>query len=162
MRRTGIAGGIRGLARYGAALIELTALLISSHGSAQTKLTVSAAASLKEALAESEAAYRQSHGDLDFTNNFGSSGTLAAQIDQGAPVDVFLSAASKPMGELETKGLIDPGTRHSLLRNTLVLIAPLDSSLKDFDGLSTNSIRVIALGDPASVLAGKYGQQTLT
>jgi len=131
------------------------------RGQAQTTLTISAAASLKEALIETETAYKQGHGSITFANNFGSSGTLAAQIDQGAPVDVFISAAAKPMDELAAKGLIVTGTRRNLLRNTLVLIAPLDSKLHDFQGLRDKSIRVIALGDPVSVPAGQYGKQTL-
>jgi molybdate transport system substrate-binding protein len=53
------------------------------------------------------------------------------------------------------------GTRRNLLRNTLVLIAPLDSKLRDFQGLAGSSVRVIALGDPASVPAGQYGKQTI-
>jgi molybdate transport system substrate-binding protein len=128
---------------------------------AQTTLTVSAAASLKDGIADTEAAYKQSHANVEFLNNFGSSGTLAAQIDQGAPADVFFSAAAKPMDDLEKKGLIVPGTRRNLLLNTLVLIAPLDSRLRDFQGLADGSIRLIALGDPASVPAGQYGRQTL-
>jgi molybdate transport system substrate-binding protein len=128
---------------------------------AQTTLTISAAASLKEALAETETAYKQSHANVEFRNNLGSSGTLAAQIDQGAPADVFLSAAAKPMDELEAKGLIVAGTRRNLLRNSLVLIAPLDSRLRDFQSLADGTIRLIAVGDPASVPAGQYGRQTL-
>ena len=62
---------------------------------------------------------------------------------------------------MESKGLIVTGTRRNLLRNTLVLIAPLDSRLRDFQGLADGSIRLIALGDPASVPAGQYGKQTL-
>ncbi len=139
----------------------LAALLFACDCSAQTHLTVSAAASLQDALAETEAAYKQANANIELSNNFGSSGTLAVQIDQGAPVDLFLSAAVKPMDELETKGLIVAGTRRNLLRNTLVLIAPLDSNLKDFQGLTDRSIQTIALGDPASVPAGQYGRQTL-
>jgi molybdate transport system substrate-binding protein len=138
------------------------ALLCAGHGAAQTPLTVSAAASLKDGIAEAETSYKQSHASVVFVNNFGSSGTLAAQIDQGAPVDVFLSAAEKPMDELAAKELIVANTRRNLLRNTLVLIAPLDSRLKDFQGLTDSSIRVIALGDPGSVPAGQYGKQTLS
>jgi len=136
---------------------------ILSTGYAQVKitLTVSAAASLKDALAETEAAYKLAQANIDFINNFGSSGTLAAQIDQGAPVDIFISAAAKPMDDLAASGLIVTGTRRNLLRNTLVLIAPLDSKLRDFQGLTNKSIRLIALGDPASVPAGQYGKQTL-
>ena len=144
-----------------AVLVTLTAALCVCLGSAQTELTISAAASLKDALAETETAYEHSHANVTFSNNFGSSGTLATQIDQGAPVDVFLSAAAKPMDDLEAKGLIVVGTRRNLLRNSLVLIAPLDSKLRDFQGLVDGSIRLIALGDPASVPAGQYGRQTL-
>jgi len=77
---------------------------------AQARLTVSAAASLKDALAETEAVYERGHANIEFINNFGSSGTLAAQIDQGAPVDIFISAAAKPMDELAANGLIVTGT----------------------------------------------------
>jgi molybdate transport system substrate-binding protein len=145
-----------------AVLVALTAVFCACIGYAQTALTISAAASLKEALAETETAYKQSHANVDFRNNLGSSGTLATQIDQGAPADVFLSAAAKPMDELEAKGLIDAGTRRNLLRNSLVLIAPVDSQLRDFQGLAESSVRIIALGDPASVPAGQYGKQVLT
>lgn len=145
-----------------AVLVALTAVFSACIGYAQTALTISAAASLKEALAETETAYKQSHTNFDFRNNFGSSGTLAIQIDQGAPADVFLSAASKPMDELEAKGLIVAGTRRSLLRSSLVLIAPVDSQLRDFQGLAEGSVRIIALGDPAGVPAGQYGKQALT
>jgi len=144
-----------------AAIIALAALPGINCCGAQTTLTVSAAASLKDALVETEAAYKQSHGNVAFANNFGSSGTLAAQIDQGAPVDAFISAAAKPMDDLIAKGLIVAGTRRNLLGNTLVLIAPLDSNLHDFQGLADRSIRLIALGDPASVPAGLYGKQAL-
>jgi molybdate transport system substrate-binding protein len=142
-------------------MIALVVLLGSYCSQAQTTLTVSAAASLKDALVDTETAYTQGHGKIAIANNFGSSGTLAAQIDQGAPVDVFISAASKPMDDLTASGLIIAGTRRNLLRNTLVLIAPLNSNLHDFQGLTDKSIRLIALGDPASVPAGQYGEQTL-
>jgi molybdate transport system substrate-binding protein len=87
---------------------------------------------------------------------------LAREIEQGAPVDVFLSAASQPMDELQAKGMIDVVSRHDLLRNTLVLIAPRDSSLQGFAGLTGNAVSQIALGDPGSVPAGQYGEETLT
>lgn len=145
----------------GIALILLYALIGSCTCPAQTTLTISAAASLKDVISETEAAYKQSHTSIAFANNFGSSGTLAAQIEQGAPVDIFISAAAKPMDDLAAAGLIFAGTRRNLLKNTLVLIAPLDSKLHDFQGLPDKSIKVIALGDPASVPAGQYGRQTL-
>jgi len=132
------------------------------HGPARTTLTLSVAASLTETIGEIETQYRQGHAEIDFRNNFGGSGTLARQVEQGAPVDVFLSAAAGPMDELQAKGLIEAGTRHDLLRNTLVLIAPRGSGLQGFAGLTDKSVRQIALGDPGSVPAGQYGKETLT
>ena len=140
----------------------LPLLLDGCHSRSSQVITVSAAASLQDAIVEIEASYQLSSKNIEFRNNFGSSGTLAREIEDGAPVDVFLSAAAKPMNDLDSKGLIEPGTRRNLLRNSLVLIAPHGSQLKGFDGLEDKSVRLIALGDPASVPAGQYGKQTLT
>jgi molybdate transport system substrate-binding protein len=131
------------------------------HAPQTPTLTLSVAASLKDAIVEAEAAYNHNNTAIDFRNNFGSSGTLAREIEDGAPVDAFLSAASKPVDDLDSKGLVAAGTRRNLLRNELVLIAPQDSKLRDFEGLADRSVRLIALGDPGSVPAGQYGRQTL-
>lgn len=128
----------------------------------QTTLTLSVAASLTQTITEIETEYQRTHAGLDFRNNFGASGVLAREIEQGAPVDAFISAATKPMDELQGKGMIVAETRHDLLRNQLVLIAPQNSTLQGFIGLTDKGIRQIALGDPGSVPAGQYGQQTLT
>jgi molybdate transport system substrate-binding protein len=143
------------------ALLALSTFVAACRAPKPITLTVSAAASLKDAIAENEAVYKQGHANIEFANNFGSSGILASQVAEGAPVDVILSAATKPMDELEQKGLLAAGTRRNLLHNSLVLIAPRDSQLRDFQGLTDRSVRVIALGDPASVPAGQYGRQTL-
>jgi molybdate transport system substrate-binding protein len=143
-------------------LLCLLVLAFSScHNSERVSLTVSAAASLQSTLGEIEKAYFTGHPKVDFRNNFGSSGTLAREIEQGAPVDVFMSAAAKPMDDLDSKGLITTGTRKNILHNSLVLIAPLDSKLQGPASLADRSIRIIAVGDPASVPAGQYAQQTL-
>ena len=144
------------------ALLVLAGGVDSCRGHTRTTLTLSVAASLTETIGEIEAQYRQTHASVDFRNNFGGSGTLAREIEQGAPVDVFLSAAAGPMDELQAKGMIEAETRHDLLRNTLVLIAPGDSRLQGFAGLTGKAVRQIALGDPGSVPAGQYGKQTLT
>lgn len=133
----------------------------SCHRAQRTELTISAAASLSDAMQDVVASYKIDHPDADLRLNLGSSGTLAHEIEEGAPVDVFLSAAAKPMDELEARNLIVAGSRRDLLRNSLVLIAPLDSTLSGFDGLTALAVRNIALGDPASVPAGQYGKQTL-
>jgi len=145
-----------------AALSILAVILCGCRAHNQIILTLSAAASLQDAIVETETAYKRDHSEVEFRNNFGSSGTLAREIEDGAPVDAFLSAAAKPMDDLDTRGLIVSATRHSFLRNSLVLIAPRDSQLRDFDGLTDKSVRLVALGDPASVPAGQYGRQTLT
>lgn len=145
------------------ALLVLAGGVDACRRQAQTTLlTLSVAASLTETIGEIETQYRQTHTNVDFRNNFDGSGTLAQEIEQGAPVDVFLSAAAKPMDELQAKGMIDTSSRHDLLRNTLVLIAPSGSGLQGFAGLTGNGVRQIALGDPGSVPAGQYGKQTLT
>ncbi|WP_433966623.1 molybdate ABC transporter substrate-binding protein [Tunturiibacter gelidiferens] len=126
-----------------------------------TTLTLSLAASLKDAMGEVETTYARQHPEITLENNYGSSGTLTQQIEQGAPVDLFLSAAAKPMDDVERKELLEPGTRADLLRNSLVLVAAKESRITDFSGLTNPNVRVIALGDPASVPAGQYGQQSL-
>jgi molybdate transport system substrate-binding protein len=127
-----------------------------------TNLVISVAASLQNAMAEIATLYQQSHPRVKLTFNFGGSGALAQQIESGAPADVFLSAASKPMDQLASKGLILADTRRDLLHNQLVLIVSKDSSQpSDFAGLAAGSVKLIALGEPASVPAGDYGRQVL-
>ncbi len=127
-----------------------------------TELTVSVAASLQNAMRELGPVFEQTRPQTRLNFNFGGSGTLAQQIEQGAPADVFLAAAPKPMDELAAKGLLLDGTRLDLLRNEVVLIAPKDSAgLASFDSLGAPAVKLIALGDPASVPAGDYGRQVL-
>jgi molybdate transport system substrate-binding protein len=137
-------------------------MLTACRHSQRATITLSVAASLQDAIAEVEATYQRDHRNVEFRNNFGSSGTLAREIEQGAPVDAFISAGTKPMDDLEKKNLLVPGTRMNLLRNSLVLIVPQYSKVTGFDDLAGNAVRVFALGDPASVPAGQYGRQTLS
>jgi len=131
---------------------------------AQTELTVSAAISLKEALDEAKQIYTKEHPDVAIATNYGASGTLQLQIEQGAPVDVFLSAAPKQMDALETKGLLLAGTRRDLLRNEVVLVVPKNSKLglKSFQDLARADVKQVALGEPTTVPAGQYAKETLT
>jgi len=141
--------------------LSLLSVLMACHRSQPAVLTISAAVSLTDAIQEIETSYRRDHPKVEVRNNFGSSGTLARQIEDGAPVDVFISAASKPMDELAARKLLAADSRRDLLRNSLVLIVPRDSKLGSIQQLTDSSVRVIALGDPAGVPAGQYGQQTL-
>lgn len=126
-------------------------------------ITVSAAASLTDAMEEVRLGWQQERPDVVLTFNFGSSGSLQAQIEQGAPVDVFISAASKQMDVLQQQGLILTDTRKNLLTNQVVLIEPKKASaLKDFSSLRDATVQRVAIGDPASVPVGKYSQEVLT
>lgn len=125
-------------------------------------LTVSAAISLKDALDRLGPVYEREHPGTKVTFNYGGSGTLLHQIEQGAPVDVFFSAAEKQMDQLESQGLILPGTRADIVGNSLVLIAPsYETSLHDFSELTSPGIRHVALGKPSTVPAGEYAKETL-
>lgn len=131
---------------------------------ANTDLTVSAAISLKDALDEAKEIYIKVHPGVAIAVNYGASGTLQLQIEQGAPVDIFLSAAPKQMDALESKGLLLAGTRKDLLQNEVVLIVPKDSKLglATFKDLTRAEVKHWAMGEPASVPAGEYAKQTLT
>ena len=126
-------------------------------------ITVSAAASLKDALQEVAKAFQSLHPDIVPALNFGASGTLEVQIERGAPVDVFISAASDQMDVLAAKGLLRKDSRVDVLRNEIVLIVPSDSrTISGFADLRRPEVRFVALGDPRAVPAGSYARQTLT
>ncbi|MDF5736491.1 MULTISPECIES: molybdate ABC transporter substrate-binding protein [unclassified Nostoc] len=127
-----------------------------------TSILVSAAASLKEALEEIKPLYQQSKSDVNISYNFGASGALQQQIEQGAPADIFISAGKKQMDALEEKGLLLPGSRANLANNRLVLIVAQDVvGINSFYDLKDSKIKKIAIGEPRSVPAGQYGEQVL-
>lgn len=145
-------------------LLLFPAIVISPQAFAQKRvsLTVSAAISLKDSLDAIGRIYEQSRPGVKIVFNYAGSGTLQHQIEQGAPVDIFFSAAEKQMDRLESEGLLEPGTRRNLVRNTLVLVAPASSNaLANFQDLAKPQIKIIALGEPATVPAGRYAQQAL-
>lgn len=130
---------------------------------ASRALIVSAAASVQDAMKAVQIAYAKENPDIPLTYNFGSSGSLAQQIAQGAPVDVFLSASLRWMDDLETQGQLLEGSRRALLQNSLVLIADQDNSaIQDFFDLDTEAVSKIAIGEPNSVPAGRYAEEVLT
>lgn len=123
------------------------------------QLTVSAAASLKDALNEINRGY----GAATVTVNYGASGALQQQISQGAPVDAFISAAAKNMDALVAEGLVEPGSRADIAANRLVLVVPTkaDKTVTSFRDLAKPSVTHVAMGSPDSVPAGKYAVQVL-
>lgn len=129
----------------------------------KTDITVSAAISLKDALDKVQTAFEAVDPNTSVHLNLGASGTLQHQIEQGAPVDVFISASPSQMDALASKGLLASGTRKDLLKNTIVLITPRDrQNVASFQDLITPHVKVIAIGEPRSVPAGNYAQQVLT
>ena len=128
------------------------------------ELTLSAAASLTDALQEIEQQYKTANPHVTLRFNFGASGSLQQQIEQGAPADLFLSAASKNMEALVEKGLIDASQRTTLLHNELVVVTSKDAafSLDGLEDLKHADIRTLAIGIPESVPAGNYAKEALT
>ncbi len=119
---------------------------------------------MKDALDEVERDYAAATPGVTIASNYGASGTLQLQIEQGAPVDIYLSASPKQMDNLQAKGLLLEGTRRNLLRNEIVLIVPKDSTshISSFQDLARPDVKPIALGEPATVPAGEYAKEALT
>ena len=147
--------------------LTVTCGLFSSPASAEEKgLTVFAAASMKNALDEVDAAYTAKTGGK-VTASYAASSALARQIDQGAPADVFLSADTDWMDYATKQKTIKPDTRSNLLGNSIVLIAPKDSSIGKVTiapGLDLAKLAGqgrIATGDVNSVPVGKYAKAAL-
>jgi molybdate transport system substrate-binding protein len=136
---------------------------IATAPQAVTELTVSAAVSLKDALAEIRTHYEKKNPGIKLIYNLGASGTLQKQIEQGAPADLFISAAPKQMNELEQKNLLNKATRKNLVENKLVLIVPENSKLKleKFEDLNQPALQKLAIGEPSVVPAGQYAKQVL-
>ncbi len=134
----------------------------TASAAGKSVVQVSAAISLKEALAALKQVYEKKNPAVEISLNLASSGMLQKQIEEGAPVDLFISAGKKQMDELAAKGLIDPETRTDLLGNELVLIISKEKkgTIKSFADL-VDKAQSISIGHPETVPAGKYGKETL-
>ncbi|WP_138494670.1 molybdate ABC transporter substrate-binding protein [Paenibacillus pinistramenti] len=127
------------------------------------ELTVSAAASLTDALKDIEADFEQQNPNIKLSFNFGGSGTLQQQIEQGAPADLFLSASAKNMQALVDKGLVDTTHEVNLLNNTLVVVTPPEqAAVQTLDDLAKAEVKTVGIGIPESVPAGNYAKEALT
>lgn len=142
-------------------LLTLTclALLFAVSGARAGEINLSAAASLKEALSEIADNFAGQHPGLTIRKNFGASGVLAKQIENGAPADIFISADQKWVSYLAEKDLLDRGVAATLATNTLVFVGSDTTrarSLAEVAGLER-----VAIGSPKSVPAGDYAMQAL-
>ncbi len=147
-------------------LLALTVAATAAVGAAEAasrELTFSVAVSLKEAVEDLGRRFMQAQPGVTLRYNVGSSGELSKQIEAGAPIDLFLSAAERQMDELERGGLIVRATRRVFARNVLVAVKPLDSPLdvaKPADLLHPR-VRRVVVGNPRTVPAGQYAEQSL-
>jgi molybdate transport system substrate-binding protein len=138
-------------------------LVLSAASAAQSgEILVAAAASLTDALREIGGAYQSKTGHKVYFT-FGPSSTLARQIEEGAPVDIFFAADLAQMDLLEKNNRLEPGTRKNLLSNRLVIIVPAGAKLvisspKD---LLQAEVKRIALAEPSSVPVGIYSRKYL-
>lgn len=129
--------------------------------STNTTLLVSAASSLQESLEEIKLLFQQSEANITINYNFGSSGALQQQIENGAAVDIFIAAAKQQMDALQQKGLILTNSRRNLLTNHLALIVPASSNLPitSFKQLVNSYVKRVAVGEPRSVPVGQYTKE---
>jgi molybdate transport system substrate-binding protein len=139
---------------------------VSTQGMAADKITVFAAASLTNALQDIATQY-QKEKNVEVVSSFASSSTLARQIEQGAPADLFISADQQWMDYAIDKKQMVEDTRYTLLGNELVLIAPKNSKLgtveisSKTDWTSLLAGGRLAVGDPDHVPAGLYAKEAL-
>ncbi|MBD2185668.1 molybdate ABC transporter substrate-binding protein [Planktothrix sp. FACHB-1355] len=126
-----------------------------------TTLLIGAAASLQNALQQLDPLFESANRGITVNYNFAASGPLQQQIEQGAPIDLFISAANKQMDTLQQKNLIVTDTRRNLLTNSLVLVVPSNSTLQltNFRQLTDSNIKKISVGEPRSVPAGQYAEE---
>lgn len=155
------------------AILTLSTLIISCSSQKQTstvkenkvlsepsiELNISAAASLKESLGDIQNEFKKVKPNINLTINFGASGSLQQQIEQGAPCDIFISAGQSQMKALEDKGLTLENTKRDLVKNDLVLVGSKDTKITGLSDLTSDKVTKIAVGEPKSVPAGKYADE---
>ena len=126
-------------------------------------IIVSAASSLSNAFTDIGKDYEKANPNQKVSFNFASSGALLQQISRGAPVDVFASADQETMDRANKQNLIVRTSRHDIVRNTLVVIAPkgAKSAPKSLEGLKDAGITRLAISNPESVPVGRYSKEAL-
>lgn len=156
-----------------AILLASLAVLLTSGPAAtaadqsQSSVTIFAAASLKNALDNVAKAYQKQYDKTQLRISYAGSSTLARQIQNGAPADLFISANERWMDQLAKDDLIDKASRRDVLGNSLVLIAPRDSDVELELDKDTALPKILgqnerlAMADTQAVPAGIYGKQTL-
>ena len=138
-------------------LAALCQLFLLAQIATAGEINLSVAASLKETINDLSAAFSKAHPDIKLTENYGASGMLAKQIENGAPGDIFISANTEWMDYLNKKNLIDAASVSMFTHNTLVFAGKDGSNVSDMSSLQ--KLKKIAIGSPKSVPAGEYAME---
>jgi molybdate transport system substrate-binding protein len=144
-------------------MLSVLLLLATAPAVRAQEVTLSVAISMKEVVEELGRGFVAARPGVTLRYNFGSSGELEKQIEAGAPVDLFVSAAARQMDELENKGLVIPATRRVFARNALTVIKPADSTIdiaRPADLLQARVTKIV-VGNPRTVPAGQYAEESL-
>lgn len=130
----------------------------------KVELTILAAASLTDVCDELKTIFESENPNISVHISYGGSGALQTQIEEGAPADVFISAATKQMTALDDEGLMDSDSIIQLLENKVVLIVPKesDTSVSSFEDVTTEAVTMVGLGEPGSVPVGQYSEEIFT
>jgi molybdate transport system substrate-binding protein len=145
------------------AIIAVFVLLATAAVAHAQEVTLSVAISMKDAVEELGRRFMAARPGVTLRYNVGSSGELQKQIEAGAPVDLFISAAQRQMDELQAKGLIIAASRGVFARNVLTVIKPVDSKIdiaKPADLLDARVTKIV-VGSPKTVPVGQYSEESL-
>lgn len=140
------------------ALVAALALAAATVQAAET-IRLSVAASMTDVTKELIAQYKAGTQDVEIVPNFGPSGGLAKQINQGAPADIYISANKKWMTFLRDEKKIDPATETIIAKNTLVFVGMINPAVTKMADIT--DLKQIAIGSPKSVPAGEYAAQAM-
>jgi len=140
-------------------LAVLTALLSPAPGADAEEIRISAAASLREPLVEVAGTFMKKNPGIGVITNFGGSGMLAKQVENGAPADIFIPANSEWMEYLQKRRLVDAGSVAILAYNELVFAGRPGTGVTKMKDLPR--LERIAIGSPGSVPAGQYAVESM-
>lgn len=142
----------------------VTVNINKTDNSAKGELTILAAASLTDVCDELKGIYEKENSNVMLTFSYASSGSLQTQIEEGAPADIFISAANKQMKALCDEGLMNNETVLNLLENKVVLIVPQGSAadISSYEDVVTDKVSLIGIGEIESVPAGQYAKEIFT
>ena len=154
--------GIRDCAKVVFLLVLGASIGFAAPPPAPPEIMLYAAASLRESLQQLAASCEKGAGTT-LVFNFGASSDLARQIEAAEKADLFFSADEALMDRLSKAGIVEPGTRRTVLSNRLVVVAPKDSLLVVHSAadLAAAAVRRLSLANPDSVPAGKYARAWL-